>query len=127
MLFAFLVPTSKIIDVLLRDLAQPQASSFDNASASELCIQIIATLAALSHITQQSEGGLEGHDRVLYGALDVIVASDGNNGSERLFRELTRDEVSQSGAAFMLQCGEQLVDDFDSSTLTNTLLPLAQS
>jgi len=121
------VPTSKIIDILLRELAQPQPPSFDNASASERCIQIIATLAAFSHITQQSEGGLEGHDRVLYGALDVIVASDGNKGSQRLLRELTREEVSQSRAAFILQCGEQLVDDLDSSTLTNTLLPLAQS
>ena len=127
MLFAFLVPTSKIIDILLRDLAQPQALSFDKASASKLCISVIATLAGFSHITQQSEGGLEGHDRVLFGALDIVVAADGNKGSQRLFRELTREKVSQSRAAFMLQCGEQLVDDLDSSTLTNTLLPLAQS
>ena len=115
------------MDILLRDLARPQASSFGKASALELCIKVMATLAAFSHITQQSEGGLEGHDRVLYGALDVIIASDGNKGSKRLFRELTREEVSQSRAAFILQCGEQLVDNLDSSTLTNTLLPLAQS
>jgi hypothetical protein len=122
-----LVPTSKIVDILLRDLAQPQPSSFDKESASKLCIEIVATLAAFSQITQQSEGGLEGHDRVLFGALDIIVASEGTRGVKRLFEELTREEVSRSRAAFILQCGEQFANDLDDSSLTNTLLPLAQS
>jgi hypothetical protein len=121
-----LVPTSKIIDILLRDLTLPKPSSFDKDSASELCIQIIATLAAFSQITQQSEGGLEGHDRVLFGALDIIVASEATKGVKRLFGELRREDVLESRAAFILQCGEQLVNDLDDSTLTNTLLPLAQ-
>jgi len=84
-------------------------------------------LAAFSVITQQSEGGLEGHDRVLFGALDILVAKAGSKGIFRLFKTLIREEMSDPRVAFVLRCGELVVNDMDSSTLVQDLLPVSQS
>jgi hypothetical protein len=92
-----------------------------------LCIEIIVTLAAFSSVTKQTDGGLEGHDRVLFGSLDILVASGGAEGIERLFRALLREQMSDAQAAFVLRCGELIVNDMDNSTLVRDLLPLAQS
>lgn len=121
-LFAFLVPSSKIIDILLRDAET--AISPEGQAVADLRIEIIATLAAFSYITQHSEGGLEGHDRVLFGAFDILVAKEGSKGVQRLFKTLIREAMSDSRAAFVLRCGELVVDDMDTSTLVQDLLPL---
>jgi hypothetical protein len=121
-LFAFLVPSSKIIDILLHEHGQ-----IKSIPATDLCIQMIATLAGFASITQQSEGGLEGHDRVLFGALDILVAKAGSKGVQRLFRTIIQEEISGSRAAFVSRCGELVVDEMDSSTLAQDLLPLSQS
>jgi hypothetical protein len=124
-LFAFLVPSSKIIDILLQ---HPEMNTTqDRESPADLCIAIIATLSAFSFITQKAEGGLEGHDRVLFGALDILVAKEGPKGLQRLFRTLIREEMSDSRAAFVLRCGELVMNDMDSSILVQDLLPLSQS
>jgi hypothetical protein len=124
-LFAFLVPSSKIVDILLSDAEQDTAEN--QQSPADLCISVISTLSAFSFITQQSEGGLEGHDRVLFGALDILVAKEGSQGVKRLFKTLILDGMSESRAAFVLRCGELVVNDMDSSTLVQDLLPLSQS
>ena len=124
-LFAFLVPSSKIIDILIRDAENPASPGEDEYA--ELCIQLIATLGAFSYLTQQSEGGLEGHDRVLFGALDILVATEGPKGVQRLFKILTQGTMSNTRAAFILRCGELVANDMDNSTLVQDLLPLAQS
>jgi hypothetical protein len=125
-LFAFLVPTSAIIDILLKS-GQNAVSEMNKEFITNLAIQIIATLAAFSNTTQQSEGGLEGHDRVLNGALDILVASDGHHGTKRLFDTITRDGIPSSRVAFVLICGEKLVHELDGSTLREILLPLCHS
>jgi len=124
-LFAFLVPCSKIIDILLSDAEHDTTENQE--SPVDLCIGIISTLSAFSSITQQSEGGLEGHDRVLFGALDILVAKAGSKGIQRLFETLIGEEMSDSRVAFVLRCGELVVNDMDSSTLVQDLLPLLQS
>jgi hypothetical protein len=125
-LFAFKVPTSAIIDILLKS-GQNAVSEMNKEFITNLAIQLIATLAAFSNTTQQSEAGLEGHDRVLNGALDILVASDGLHGTKRLFDTITRDGISSSRVAFVLICGERLVHEFDAWTLREILLPLCHS
>ena len=123
--FAFLVPSSKIIDIFLSDAEHDTTEN--QQSPVDLCVGIISTLSAFSFITQQSEGGLEGHDRVLFGALDILVAKEGSKGIVRLFKTLIREEMSDSQAAFVLRCGELVVNDMDTSTLVQDLLPVSQS
>ena len=124
-LFAFLVPSSRIIDILIKDLEDPATEGkFEYA---DLSLQVIATLAAFSVLTQLTEGGLEGHDRVLFGALDILVAQEGTKGVQQLFEILVQGEMPDARAAFVLRCGELVVDDMSNATLVQQLLPLAQS
>ena len=119
------MPSSKLIDILLRDSEINPTKNLQ--SPADLCIAIIATLSAFSCITQQSEGGLAGHDRVLFGALDILVAKEGPRGVKRLFKILIREAMSETRLAFVLRCGELVVNDMDNSTLVQDLLPLTQS
>lgn len=124
-LFAFLVPSSRIIDILIKDLEDPATEGkFEYA---DLSLQVIATLAAFSVLTQLTEGGLEGDDRVLFGSLDILVAQEGTKGVQQLFEILVQGEMPDARAAFVLRCGELVVDDMSNATLVQQLLPLAQS
>lgn len=124
-LFAFLVPSSRIIDILIKDLKDPATEGkFEYA---DLSLQVIATLAAFSVLTQLTEGGLEGDDRVLFGSLDILVAQEGTKGVQQLFEILVQGEMPDARAAFVLRCGELVVDDMSNATLVQQLLPLAQS
>jgi hypothetical protein len=113
-----------MIDILIE---REQTTSLDNSpDHARLAVGIVETLAAFSYITEQTEGGLEGHDRVLLGSLDVLEATSGASGVSRLFQSLDSVESSPYRAAFVLRVAEQLVGTIDGQTLSQRLLPLCE-
>jgi hypothetical protein len=72
-----------ILDILLADpepLQLPSSSLRQLHPSAQLSLDILLTLVTFASIIEQAEGGFEGYHRVLYGALDVLVAKSGPSG-----------------------------------------------
>jgi len=111
-LFAFLYAASSILQVLLQDDPPQRYDSADMAT------EVLLTLSSFSDLTDSSNGGFEGYDKVFYGCLDVLAARGGTNGVKRLFDRLFDQGVmSDHKAGFILVVGEQVVHHLDGKSL----------
>ncbi|WVF68629.1 hypothetical protein IAT40_003399 [Kwoniella sp. CBS 6097] len=136
--FAFLLPASTILDLLLSSSSfyAETVSLFDLPRPVELSIQMLSTLASFAYLTDASQGGFEHYHRIFYGCLDLISGGktqggDGGNdqrvlASNRLLEELWREDTKgDARAAFVLVIAEELMPYLSSKSIERCL-PLAE-
>jgi hypothetical protein len=90
----------------------------------KLSMLLVLTLAKFASLTQ-SEGTMEGYEKLLYGSLDVLAAEGGPRGVRSLFAELWHEKRSSQLAAFGLLVAEQLIHLVDAATIRDKVMPLA--
>ncbi|WVQ96161.1 hypothetical protein IAU59_003264 [Kwoniella sp. CBS 9459] len=106
--FAFLLPASTILDLLLSSLSSftapppppPRPAPLHPPSylpeTVVLSIHILSTLACFSYLTGASQGGFEHYHRIFYGCLDLISSPSRNPSSRLSGRKIGTDSESDS-------------------------------
>jgi hypothetical protein len=84
----------------------------------------VLTMAKFASLTQ-SEGMMEGYEKLLYGSLDVLAAEGGPRAVRSLFDALWKEKQSFQTAAFVMLVGEQLINLLDATTLRDKIMPIA--
>lgn len=124
-LFAFLTPSSAILDILLKQPnSYPSSSRSHDTPPYRIALELLWTLSRFADVIDASTGGLEGYDRVLNGLLDVLVAEGGAGGVKRLFDRVDVEHIGPAKAAWWMVVGESVIRHVDTSTMKMVLKPL---
>lgn len=118
-LYAFITVAWPGVTIMLDPHRHPSAKQ--SAELSEVNILTLAKFASMT----ESEGVIEGYEKLLYGSLDVLAAEGGPRGVRRVFDRLWEEEHTEQLSAFVLLVAEQLVHLLDAQTLRDRVLPLA--
>ncbi|WRT69505.1 uncharacterized protein IL334_006491 [Kwoniella shivajii] len=125
--FSFLLVSSTILEILLRDNLQAPGTLFGGSeSSSDIAAHILSELASFAYLTEESQGGFENYHEILYGCLDIIDTRAGTQGVRKLFDLVCEDaDMSDARAGFVLVLGEELVHHLGKKQI-DMLFPLAE-
>lgn len=126
LLQTILLPLASIVDILLKARIGLEQSYEARRAVQALSQSMLLTLATLSRLSGARDGKSEEHDRVFYGSLDLVAAASDSVEIRQLFKSFLAVDESTSRDAFVLRCGEMLVNHLEGYTVIELLLPLCQ-
>lgn len=128
-LFAFLVPSSTTLSILLHNDAPISTTSPQSPPIlpAQIAAETLHTLSAFASILDLSQGGLEGYHRILHGMTDILVASSGPAGVRDVLTFAPAPDVAAPAqAAWWLNFGESVVAQVDKWGFETVLEPIIQ-